>query len=74
MPRLVQASDLRIGDVLVTAYDTRPETITDLRAVTTTARGTARRKPPVQVTIQTTDDARNLGSRTVYLGSLIRIR
>jgi hypothetical protein len=74
MPRLIQASGLIIGDVLVNAYNKCPRTVYALRPVLTTATGKPRIRPASQVTIESKAEDQRLYSDTVYLGSLIRIR
>jgi hypothetical protein len=72
--RLVQAYTLTIGDVLVSAYGTYPRTITALRPVPTTQSGRPRRRPSVQVTVESHGTDGRLYSDTVYTHSLMRVQ
>lgn len=71
--QLVPAREIVVGDVLCNAYAKLPRTVTTIRPVTTTLAGRPRVKPPVQVTIESTDPDGELYSDTVYSGSLVRV-
>lgn len=72
--QLVQAKDLKLGDVMCNSYAKGLKDITALRAVTTTSEGRPRKRPPVQVTVESmARDTRELYTDTVYLHSLVRV-
>jgi len=72
--KLITVRQLRVGDVLVTAYDTQPRTVTKLEPVTTTAAGGERTRPPTQLLVSSRDEQHALYSDCQYLGSLVRVR